>query len=399
MKHSKKRIDFLRLKAPYRNKIIALVIAISVFGVGFAIIRSGAAGFLFATEAEQGAVSDSAVVLNDPTASGGKAIQFKAAPTTPPPTTPPPVGLKGWQINPTNVGLAPHGLSCASLPEYNGPVSNGNFKPAAGSVISKVRISKPMNLSNGNITIEKSCIRGGGIINEQGMTVTWEPDGCGNSCTPGRGPVTIRDSEFDGSNIGREAVSRGCAFHGLGFLERNYIHDLGSGLCFVNTGKELSGSMVNNYIHKLRGNGIDPGTPQGSHNEAGTIRDFPTNSNPNRTILIANNMFDSKDTGDNDSGAFFIQPIWGEINNATLEGNLFVSGNFNLTLEAYNRDGERIPYGRNMRANNNRFDGGYYGPHNNQQNGVVNYGWAEAKENYINDPSKPDNKGRALSLD
>lgn len=39
------------------NKLIALGVSLAVLGVGIWVIRSGAAGFLFATEAEQGAAN------------------------------------------------------------------------------------------------------------------------------------------------------------------------------------------------------------------------------------------------------------------------------------------------------------------------------------------------------
>lgn len=383
-----------------RNIIISVVAVVVVLVIGYALINSRASGFFSVIDPSGTTVSGNATLVNDASLPGGKALQFNAPttppPTTPPPTTPPPTtGLKGWQLTPTSVGLAPHGLSCATLPEYNGPVSNGNFKPAAGSVISGVRISRPMNLSNGNITIEKSCIKGNGIINGQGMVVTWEPDGCGNQCSPARGPVTIRDSEFDGSTISTQAVAYGCALHGLATLERNYVHDLGSGFCFVNTGNQYSGSMIGNYIHKLRGYGNPAGT--GSHNETGTIRDFPTNVNPNRKIDVFNNYMDATGAGSNQTGAFFIQTIYGEIDNVYLEGNLLQSGSYNLGLEVHGASKDK--FGRNMKANNNRFFGWSYGnPGYVNGNGVVNYGWAEAKDNYKNDPSKPDNRGPAVSI-
>lgn len=385
-----------------RNKIIAIAAALTVVIVGYALIMSQAAGPFVSIDSSSATLSGNASVV---TASDGtKAISFNAPvvtppPTTPPPTTPPPVsGLKGWQLTPTSVGLAPHGLSCASLPEYTGPTSQGYFKPAAGTVITGKRISKAMNLSNGNITIEKSCIKGNGIINAQGMVVTWDPDQCGESCTPGRGPVTIRDSEFDGSAIGTLEVARGCALHGLAFLERNYVHDLGSGLCMVNTGDQFSGSMISNYVHKLRGDGRDPGGP-GSHNETATIRDFPTAKNPSRTMPIYNNYFDSSASGINETGAFFVQTIYGEIDNVTLDGNfLKTGGGFNLALEVHGQS--RDKYGRNMKANNNRFEypANGYGASYVTRNGVVSYGWAETNNNYKYSLTAADNRGTALTL-
>jgi hypothetical protein len=228
------------------------------------------------------------------------------------------------------------------------------------------------------------------------MVVTWEPDGCGNQCSPARGPVTIRDSEFDGSYIPLQSAAYGCALHGLAILERNYVHDLGSGLCFVNTGDQYSGSMVSNYVHKLRGYGNAATT--GSHNETATIRDFPIDKNPNRTIVIANNYMDSSESRNNETGAFFIQTIYGKIDNTNIDGNYFkTGGNFALVLEVHGES--KLPYGRNMKANNNRLDypAGGYGPGYVERRGL-SYGWAEFKENYKYDVSKTDAKGAAINL-
>lgn len=395
MKNFERKSIKSKSPASKRNKIIAIGAALSVAIVGYALIMSRAAGPYASISPASATLTGNAKVITE--TDGSKSLQFNAPVVTPPPTTPPATGLKGWQLTSTNVGLAPHGLSCDKLPVYDGPVSNGNFKPAAGTVISGKLIKRSMNLSNGNITIEKSCIQGDSIINTQGMVVTWEPDGCGNQCSPARGEVTIRDSEFDGSKMSTAAVAKGCALHGLAYLERNYVHDMGSGLCFVNTGDQYSASMINNYVVKLRGDGIDPGTT-GSHNETATIRDFPTNKYPNRSMAITGNYFDSSASGRNETGAFFIQTIYGEINNVTLDGNfLKTGGGYNLALEVHG--GSKLKYGRNMKANNNRFDypaGGYGAGY--VTDGGLGYGWAEAKENYKSDPSKTDFKGTAINL-
>lgn len=407
MKHSAQISHPSSLEASSkRNKIIALAAALTVVIIGYILIFSKAASSFVSVNPSTASLSGNASVTT--TSDGTKALSFNAPPppTTPPPTTPPPASsLKGWQLTPTSVGLAPFGLSCDSLPEYSGPISNGHFKPAAGAVISQKRISRSMNLSNGNITIEKSCLKGDKIINgPQGMVVTWDPDQCGSSCSPGRGPVTIRDSEFNGLNMTSRAVSAGCGFHGIAFLERNYVHDMGSGLCFVNTGSQYSGSMINNYIHKLRGWG-DPESG-GSHNEAATIRDFPTNVNPNRKIEIFNNYMDSKvykDADDptrnmsNETGGLFIQTIYGEIDNVNIEGNLFTGNAYNIGLEVH--DESKDKFGRNMKANNNRFFGwAWQNPGYVYTGGIVSYGWAESRDNYKNDPTKPDNRGAAVNI-
>ena len=295
----------------------------------------------------------------------------------------PAVSLLGWQLNASNTGLAPKGLSCNSLPVYS-----GSSKPAAGTVITEKRITTPLNLSNGNITIDRSCIKPTSVIG-QGLVTSVDYDACGSSCPPGVGQVTIRDSEFDGSAMSAQDVAYSCAFLGVGILQRNYMHHMGSGICFYNTGHQLSGSAEGNFVHNLRAFG-DPGG-SGSHNSALTVRDFPTNANPNRSLTILNNRLDVS-TG-NDTGAAFIQTNGDNIDHVTFDGNLFEGGGYQLILEA----GFGNSYGHNMRANNNRFSGTGYGPGYVDDKGL-GYGWAQFTNNYRNDPIQVNNQGAAVSL-
>ena len=84
--------------------------------------------------------------------------------------------LRGWQINERRVGLAPKGLSCDSLPTYQGPE-----KPAAGTKIKRKLVTTPLDLSNGDIVVAKSCIRptSTGYHNDFLVTTTTCADGCG----------------------------------------------------------------------------------------------------------------------------------------------------------------------------------------------------------------------------
>lgn len=329
--------------------------------------QSSQQGFWF--EAESGTLSN-ATLAADTSASGNNAVRFGAGE--------PAAALKGWQLTPTNTGLAPHGLSCDSLAAYA-----GSSKPAAGTVITEKRISSSMDLSNGNITIERSCIRptGGGA---NALLTTTDFNQC---CSPTTGVVTIRDSEINGSLLTAQTAAFQCAFGGVGILERNYIHGMGSGICFFNTGNTLDARAEGNYVHQLRAWGNASGT--GSHNEAFTIRDFPTNSNPNRRLAVRNNRLDS--SSGNDTGAFFIQTYAGDIDQVLVEGNLLEGGGYQLILEA----GFGNIYGTNLAAINNRFSGTGWGP-GYSDGKELNYSWSQWSENYRNDPSKPDNKGQAV---
>jgi hypothetical protein len=110
----------------------------------------------------------------------------------PPAPAPPSTGLLGWQLTTSNIGLAPHGLACDSLPQYQ-----GSGEPASGTVIRQMRVTVPLDLSNGNILIEKSCIRPSSVGSHHAYLVTTTICN-GNGCqATSVGNVVIRDSEID----------------------------------------------------------------------------------------------------------------------------------------------------------------------------------------------------------
>jgi hypothetical protein len=83
------------------------------------------------------------------------------------------------------------------------------------------------------------------------------------------------------------------------------------------------------------------------------------------------------------TGAFFLQATFGFLDNILMEGNLLEGTGFNSRLE-YSAGG----YGTHIRALNNRFS-------SLSGAGIVSGGpgWAQWQDNYVNDPSQPDNKG------
>jgi hypothetical protein len=348
--------------------VLAAAAVIFVTGIGvIALTASHAAGPFVSAEPENGTLSAPAIKITDSTASASSAVQFGGTAAT---------ALKGWQIDATKVGLAPLGLSCTSLPPYTGP-----SKPAHGTLISGKLISTDMDLSAGGITIERSCVRpssvgrGTPVLNTTDNNVTFQP---------GADLVTIRDSEIDGSLLSNEAASLTAGFHGVGTIQRNYIHHFGSGLALISTGLKLDALYEQNYVTDMLGYG-DPATT-GNHSDAFTIRDFDTSQVPTRTAMIRNNRFDCDSP--NATGAFFVQAWSGFIDNVTAEGNLLEGNGYQLILEA-NASG----YGTHMNAINNRFSGTGFGP------GYADRGpgWAQWSENYLNDPTKPDNKGAVVS--
>jgi hypothetical protein len=299
------------------------------------------------------------------------AASTSACDSEPPPPPPSTGALKGWELTPNNIGLAPHGLSCASLPIYSGP----SVLPA-GTTISGKRITVPLDVSAGGILIEKSCIK---------------PTSAGPGLIEGYyplGDITIRDSEFDGSLVPPDALETACAFTGGGNLLRNYIHDVGSGICMVSsTNTRDQGSIpntiliMNNYVHKLF-------HYTDAHHEAATVRDFVKNADNSRSMRWVGNFLNSDSQFV--SGGLFIQPTFEPIHNVTMVDNVFAGEGFNLWLQ----QSGCCTYS-NMRAINNRFKAGtreWYGPLYTD-----GPGWAEYHDNHLYDASQPDARGAVVN--
>jgi len=301
----------------------------------------------------------------------------------PPPTDPAPLppdggsapsslSLRGWQLTTNNIGLAAQGLTCDSLPLYTGPL-----KPARGSVLRGVRVTGPLDLTEGDITVERSCIRptSTGYHNWFLVTTTTCPGDCYATTV---GNVVIRDSEIDGGAMPASMIAGSCAFLGVGTLQRNYMHGMGSGICFYETGTEHDALAEQNYVTDLRSYGE-------SHNEAATVRDFRKNATNTRTAIFRNNRLFCDG---NVTATLFIQPTWTDIFNVTVEGNYFEGGGYNLYVEHGQTD---AVYG-NIRSSDNRFRSTGWGP------SAITFGpgWAEWRENYRYDPSQPDAKGAVV---
>lgn len=308
-------------------------------------------------------------------ACGGGGGEQSGAP--PPAPAPAPSGLLGWQLTTTNIGLAPHGLTCDTLPAYQ-----GSAKPPAGTVIREMRVTVPLDLSNGDILIERSCIRPASVGSHHAYLVTTTACGGSGCQAPLIGNVVIRDSEIDASALPAQTVSQSCAFLGVGTLERNYMHGMGSGICFFETGAVLSARAEHNYVRGLRAWG--DASQNGSHNEAATIRDF--RDAPGRKVEFLNNRLDC--SGGNETGALFIQPTWLPIHNVFIRGNYLEGGGFNLYLE---RTGN-ASYG-NVNAINNRFRPTGWGAATT----ASGPGYTSWRDNHLHDSQRPDGKGAPVN--
>ncbi|OQB07927.1 MAG: hypothetical protein BWY17_05171 [Deltaproteobacteria bacterium ADurb.Bin207] len=283
-----------------------------------------------------------------------------------------PFPTAGWELSASSVGLARLGLSCDSLPEYTGPK-----KPSAGSTISEQKITlEELDLSEGNITLDRVCVRPVDIGNRSSLIFGYNPDlGEGQ-----KGPVTIKDSDIDGSSVSNPLIFATCAFRGAANLYRNHIWGMGSGICFFGSSSMTSAEVEQNYVHDLRA-GMFGNPPQPSHNESATIRSFGGTS-----LLWKNNRLES--FSGSDSGALFIQAYAGEIRNVVIEGNFMDTYGYDLPLETHGQNGYS-----NMKAIDNRFGLSGYG---------VGYvtggpGWDVWADNYIYEKNAADGKGKEAS--
>jgi hypothetical protein len=279
--------------------------------------------------------------------------------------------LDGWALTSTNIGLTPFGLSCGNLPRYTGPMA-----PPAGTIISKKLIVGELDASAGGITIDKSCFKPSGTIGLKGILNTQVCDAT-DCWTPHAGTV-VTDSEFDGDSLSAAAAAGTCAMVGLATLVRNYIHGMGSGICYFGTGGAGSAAAINNYVTGLRSFGD-------SHNEAGTVRDFVKDAGNTRTLRwIGNRLF----CDGNVTAALFLQPTWSSIDNVWVTGNYLEGGGYNL-YSSGGQTGARIG---NAHATNNRFRSTGWGP------AVVDGvdGWAEWSDNYLYNPAAPAARGAVV---
>lgn len=314
--------------------------------------------------------------------------------STPPPN--PPATLMGWQLTSTNTGLAPQGLTCMGLPLYSGPA-----KLTAGQTYTGLRFESALDLSAGNVVVEKSCIkpRNTGVLFSLASTTF-----CHSYCEtnlPAGTRATVRDSEFDGSYISNANVAGSCAFDGIADLYRNYMHDVGSGICFRATDRDAkagswaanrstSAVISGNYVTRLRHSGE-------AHHDGGTVRDFRKDTSNSRSLVFINNRFDSQPINVTDwqTAAFVVQPTYSgySINNVWLDGNLFEGRSYNLTLEQAGGGYS------NVHSTNNRFwqptncGGGCYG-HSSVVGGP---GWSEWLNNYKLDTSAVNAQGAPVN--
>lgn len=296
--------------------------------------------------------------------------------TAPTPPAPPSGNLLGWELTTSNTGLAQYGINGATLPTYT-----GSQTPAAGTTISMMKITQPLDLSNGNITLDRCYIQPTSV--GQGLpvitTIGWEQDK-----KPAIIPNVI-DCTFTGTALASDqARGQTIALYGIANVSGCQISSFGSGFATISGNLQSSVVIEHNYVHTLISYG--DGATTGNHCDGYTIRGFSAASNPSRTIQMRYNRFDC--STNNASGAFFIQPIADRIDNAHLEGNYLEGDAYNLVLGTHN-----FTYS-NMSCNNTRFRPTGYGP------GYVadGEGWTPFTEGYRYHATNTDHRGAVVTM-
>ena len=278
----------------------------------------------------------------------------------------------GWQLTRHNTGLAKFGINGERLPLYT-----GLMKPAAGTVIRGKKITTALDLSSGNITIERCLIQptSSGAFVLEGFDV--------NNMVPAPTPVTIRDCTIEASAMSEYNAAWSTGIRALGTISGNFISGFSAGIAIMGLGTQLDCMIEGNYVTDILSWG-NPAT-DGNHCEAFTIRDFSQASVPTRQMTVQNNRFDCNTA--NSSGACFLQTFSGRIDGPLLQGNLLEGNGYLLTLNQLNH-----PYS-NVRFTNNRFNPiGAYGTHNVQGGS----GFSVWNNNFLNAPGQPDNRGAAV---
>lgn len=224
----------------------------------------------------------------------------------PPPVPPPPGFSYGWDITTTNVGLPGVAVNPLTLPVYNGPFLNS-------TTYSLRRINAAVDLSGTtDVVIDRCWIQ--------------PPSSTGRDCVIlGPGSI-IKDCDLDGSAMqtGNNAERFGI-YRDVGgtasTVERCRVQ-------FMTIGAWLDGSsngnmLTDTYMYNFVTNGTNPNN---------THTDGFTRRSGTGTLSILRSRIDC--SGPSTTGAFFLQDIYGHIDNVTLQDSYLEGNGYLMTLEA-----------------------------------------------------------------
>lgn len=275
---------------------------------------------------------------------------------------------KGWEIelNGSNTGLNGDYSNLTNItPSDVGYLNAGVLYVTASNItISDKQIEYPVIMQNSMGVIFDKC--------------RIQPTSCGVGSPIVQAVntnTTFRDCELDFNNIPLNQVymSIGVVIVN-GIIERCNVYGSSTGISIHNTSNTMASIAEGNFVHDLR-------YQSPAHIDGVTIRKCWGMGS-----IIRNNRIIT-DSISGTTGACFIQPLEGYINNVLIQGNLFEGYGYNLWVE---NSGSH--YGANMVSIDNRFNA-YQGWYTYVDGGP---GWYEWSENYIDDPLVEDHKGAVI---
>jgi hypothetical protein len=264
--------------------------------------------------------------------------------------------LKGWQLDSTNTGLAGVGIDKNSLPLYDGP-----DKLPAGTTINMKKVTVISDMSAGNITFDRCWLVVSG-------NPTWLNIGAST------GTLTIRDCDIQAIGIGGHSPGVDAYINNqLVTILRCNVYGFGA---IANV--RCAANIQNCYAHDFS-----------------TITDEHIDGITRRTgfgqMNVINNFIILGHAGV--TGAVFFQDDnpGNSFDNVLIQGNLLTGY---AVLNIKNKNGGHDL--TNMIMDNNRFRKDSTGYGYTQLKGA-RPDWTQWTNNYVNDPTQPDNKGAVVN--
>jgi hypothetical protein len=326
-----------RLVGSRLNIVIAICAALAIVVIGFLIVRSNAAGFFAFSELEKATVTGKAIVVTDPTAAGGKSVQFTAG------VSPRPVPGLGCLTKPSSCGYpdatntgVPAGAVLTTVPQL--------ILKTPGEVVTNMDVTGSIKVTAPGVVIRNTKVHNTGAdrnnngaiyIAAGGSAIIEDTDINGGNATIAVGPgnFTLRRVDVTGSSDGVRA-------DGVATIVDSYIHDL------VRVGE--------------------------SHND--TVQSL-TSSN---VVIKHNTLFPFTGTiglglsgGDPMNAAYMLGNTSGDLMNILVEDNIVNGGNYTFSVNWLNTDAGLNKAG-NIRIINNWFGRDYrFGPQQAMTHGIT----------------------------
>jgi hypothetical protein len=308
------------------NLKIAAAVALVVALAAVAIVLTRASGFFAASEVEQGALATNAKMVNDSSASGGRAVQFTA-----------PVVVGGG-------GSGTCAVSTANVPDGPDPWGGCWPGPTTTGVPGGTSLSKPSLNSDGDyvVTTPNAIVSGidltgvsgeGGIlVQATGVTIKnskvrfIDTDFAAPNADGGAHPTVIQDTEINCDQVHTNIST--AVYYGNYTLQRVHVHDCENGLDMGSGHVQV----YNSYWHHLY-MCPDPACPEPGSPHTGVVQGDPgINSTMTHNWMEAINLTDcvpltNYDDGHcNASGVIGWNNLGGGSNNVLIKQNMLKGG-------------------------------------------------------------------------